>query len=494
MKLNDSGFAIFITAVFALLTLYGVSFHEIWRDELQAWQIALASHSIPELFENCRYEGHPMLWHLMVFVVQLFTLKVVYMQYLHVFISIVTVWLMVRYSPLSRIQKWLLPFGYTLLFEYTLISRCYNTGFLLMVLFLVLHQRQQTLTVLKVLVLGLMANTSVYGLALSCSLFAFNILLLFNHKENFRPWIWNMALWCVLVLLSVWQIKPEPDNSYQTGVDSFIQFNYLKASLLKVGDAYTNLYNFNVFPLWDLQFNFNYSPTASWVWFVFTLFCIGAFCYAFRHNKSVLFFYLAATIGFFLLNILAERFPPRQTAHYLLVLLAAFWLMAKVIQERYKWVSTLFTLLLAAQVITGMAYYVTDQRKPFSNGIRAATFIQQYQLNHLPVTGVNEFTLAPFAAYLNKEVYFVERQEAGTFIRWDNKRYFPIDAEHINQSIEKISKDKRQVLFVVNQSYKQTIDELIGTKQILAKEIASFQGAMVYDEDYYLYLALPVKH
>ena len=38
--------------------------HENWRDEAQAWLLA-RDLSIPELFEQMSYEGHPCLWHLL---------------------------------------------------------------------------------------------------------------------------------------------------------------------------------------------------------------------------------------------------------------------------------------------------------------------------------------------------------------------------------------------------------------------------------------------
>jgi len=39
--------------------LIGVYNHEPWRDEFQAYLIARSSHSLGELFQNIKYEGHP---------------------------------------------------------------------------------------------------------------------------------------------------------------------------------------------------------------------------------------------------------------------------------------------------------------------------------------------------------------------------------------------------------------------------------------------------
>src|SRR5713101_4061822 len=41
-----------------------LSRHAFWRDEVQAWQVAVHTDSISSLFHSLRYEGHPALWFL----------------------------------------------------------------------------------------------------------------------------------------------------------------------------------------------------------------------------------------------------------------------------------------------------------------------------------------------------------------------------------------------------------------------------------------------
>ena len=50
-----------ITSAFFLLAAYLLSNHEMWRDEIQAWLLARDSTSVPNLFANLKYEGHPAL-------------------------------------------------------------------------------------------------------------------------------------------------------------------------------------------------------------------------------------------------------------------------------------------------------------------------------------------------------------------------------------------------------------------------------------------------
>ena len=58
---------ILYACVLLAYVLFNLSFilcHENWRDEAQAWLLA-RDLSIPELFEQMSYEGHPCLWHLL---------------------------------------------------------------------------------------------------------------------------------------------------------------------------------------------------------------------------------------------------------------------------------------------------------------------------------------------------------------------------------------------------------------------------------------------
>ncbi|MDR1564167.1 MAG: hypothetical protein LBS74_04330 [Oscillospiraceae bacterium] len=55
-----------LIAAFAAMGLYSVINHEPWRDEAQAWLIARDC-TLPQLFEQISYEGHPALWHLILY-------------------------------------------------------------------------------------------------------------------------------------------------------------------------------------------------------------------------------------------------------------------------------------------------------------------------------------------------------------------------------------------------------------------------------------------
>src|ERR1022692_2370586 len=95
--INPLHYSIIVTAVFFIIALIGILHHEMWRDELQPWLIARESHSIPQLLHNMRFEGHPILWHLMLYFITCFTNHLFYQQALHLLIACGFIFIFNRY-------------------------------------------------------------------------------------------------------------------------------------------------------------------------------------------------------------------------------------------------------------------------------------------------------------------------------------------------------------------------------------------------------------
>ena len=108
---------------FFAVGLFGVLNHAMWRDELNPWLIARDTATLSDMLAALHYEGHPVLWYLILRAVQAVTLNPVAMQLLHLGIGTATVWLVVRFAPFRAWQKVLFAFGYLPFYEYLLVSR-----------------------------------------------------------------------------------------------------------------------------------------------------------------------------------------------------------------------------------------------------------------------------------------------------------------------------------------------------------------------------------
>ena len=115
-----------VTTLFAGISLVGILFHEIWLDEAHHWLLARDSASLSELWAVSRYEGHPIFWNVILFIITRFTSDPVWMQLVHWLISVTVVFFVMRFSPLPALWNILFVFGYFILYEYTVISRNYS--------------------------------------------------------------------------------------------------------------------------------------------------------------------------------------------------------------------------------------------------------------------------------------------------------------------------------------------------------------------------------
>src|SRR5215218_6745393 len=111
-----SRFAAAVTLAFLVVAGLGVL-----RDEMQAWMFAADSASPAEMLHAMRYEGHPPLWHLLLFLVSRLTRHPQAMQLLNLLFATASVWLFARWAPFPRRIRALFAFGYFPLYEYGVI-------------------------------------------------------------------------------------------------------------------------------------------------------------------------------------------------------------------------------------------------------------------------------------------------------------------------------------------------------------------------------------
>jgi hypothetical protein len=162
MAIREKWFELAVLALYAVILTALLSNHVFWRDEMQAWLIARDSASLVDLFKNLRYEGHPGLWHLLLMPATRLTRNPEIMHWLQAVLAIGTMSIVVLASPLSRLEKAIIPFTYFPLIEYGILSRSYILGFLLVALVCVVWPRRFERPVILAALLALLANVHIF--------------------------------------------------------------------------------------------------------------------------------------------------------------------------------------------------------------------------------------------------------------------------------------------------------------------------------------------
>ncbi len=167
------------------------SFHELWFDETQAWQIAKCA-SYKEIFTYIpHYEGHPPLWHLILSVFAKngapveFTLRAI-----NTVFCVTAMAILIFRSPFPKIVRYLLPFTFYFFYQYGVLSRPYSLAMIVFFLLAITYKDRNRHPWRYILVMTLLCLVSAFGIMLAgglCIVWTFEIIteLIRNKKLKF---------------------------------------------------------------------------------------------------------------------------------------------------------------------------------------------------------------------------------------------------------------------------------------------------------------------
>ena len=450
-----------LTAAYAVTLGVGLINHEIWRDEAQAWLLARFADSPAGVICNIADEGHPGLWHLVLWAASRVVAEVWVMQGVHWVIAVAGAALIAFGSPFTKVQRVLLCFGYYSLFEYGMISRGYALGIALLYAAAVLMHRERRPHLLIGLLLALAANTSIYGCmlagAVALGLAVDTLLRWIAARPTPRQVlgaVGGMMIWAVGAALCVWQVRryiggngggseiDSGDNGGDNGVASLtahlIVNPYALDSLLaNFAEALLPLLNFFDHEFWGrnmLRLPGGAPPllltAVAVVWIVALVVGLSqraAACVTFLAGLGVmLLFSLAVFRGWF----------TRHLGHYFILLVLTLWIapaLRPAAVPGLAWLapkpgdvrwqrraSTLFTVLLAVHAAAGLLAWGNDLARPFSGAPQAAAAIER-QLQAHPETQlltVVDSATSPVAALLDRPLFNVHAGVEMTALDW----------------------------------------------------------------------------
>jgi hypothetical protein len=467
IKLNKNETILFI--IFALIISTNMLMHDMWRDELQAWMLARYSNNLFELFNNIRYESHPSAWHLWLFIISRFTANPIIMQFFQWVSSLICGFLFIKYSPLSILHKSLILFGYFFIFEYNIIARSYSMTLLwLIILCSIWGQRKSP--VISGIILLIIANTSIHGAIIAGSLMLY---FSFSPKENH----WNKkelliftAITLLGIILCFIQLIPP--------VDRFVPADTFHPSVKSVVTSFSTIWSaISPIPVMDgTKFIWFQSFAGSKIFqFLLALISFRIVYLILKRQKVALTSWLIGTGILVIFFALIYMGSIRHYGHIYLLLFALIWLIyQKLNQKELKLLTIIFTM----QVIGGIIASTSSWIHPFSMGKTVANYINSSSYSGLNVICAQDFTSSTIVGYLKHPCYYLQREEWGSYIIWDKKRPEITPRDTIERANKFVDKNGSSLMI--------TIQPLSNISNI--ELINSFSGAIVPDENYYLYL------
>jgi len=473
----------------------------MWRDELQAWLISRDSESLLDIFKNLKYEGHPGLWHLVLYLLNKISTNPEIMQIAHVLIASLFILILIKWSPFTFLQKILLIFSYFLFFEYNLLARNYGIGVLLIFIFCSYFPFRHKKPIITSLILFLLSHTSIFGIIFVIS-FIFVILfedLIFkkfkDNKEKFsKKHLIGLSIAVLGILTSLIQIIPPIDSGFATGWKFYIDLESFKV----VGNVFIKSYI--PIPPFDLNFwnkslfitNNSLEDANLFILISISLIILFFIIIIILHlstKPSALVFFLLNTFLLVLFFVIKYQGASRHHGFLFITLIVSLWIYESSFQKQFfffkrflkifskNFVQNFFVLILFLHVIASIIPFYIDYRNSFSGAKETAEFLKKNKLNNYNLIGFEDYAAQAVAGYLqNKRIYYIRGERFGTFLKFDNKRKITLGLENkIFTNYQ--DKNKINTLYILNKP--------IESKYLV--EIFRSKHSIVDSENFYIY-------
>ncbi len=377
----------------------------MWRDEIHSWGLVLASSSLAELFANLHFTGHPGLWYLILWVVSFFTNSPYALQAVHGVIAVALIATIALRSPFARLERLLLLSSYFVVFEYTVVSRAYGLGFLIALIYADMRARRADSFSLNAVLLGLLANTSLFGFLLSGAFAAeYALDALLRRWESRRAELMALlppaVLYLGLIALAVETMWPSPDISWRTtGVPLSNAFDFENLWATIAGTVET------ILPTHPLNYWNSLAPgTVSTTSAVALPALALVYFHIFRAHRRLLIIPGLTVVASIAVAQLVYANSMRHWGINFVAFVATLWI--NKCWERAR--SFLVVGLLAVNAAAGIAISVQQFPATFSQGQNTAEWIRENGFADDALVGTPDTLTSVVAQYLGKPIYFLD--------------------------------------------------------------------------------------
>ena len=420
MKNKHITLILFITAVSILLGVK-FGFHELWKDEWQAWMVA-RDLDFWSMLQFLNYEGHPAVWYSYLKVWTLFGGNdEIMLQIAHSLTIVGALYVFVMRFKMPWLFKLLMVFSYFFFFEYGIVNRGY--AMVMLLTFISVDALRLNKYTFLAISLFLLCQTEVYGLMIAGSL---GFYYLIDQEENgtseYLRMLKTLPIVALVAGIIVFIIVVYPRGNTDDFTRAYIQQPF---DIGLISSSFQGIFA-NTFGIGLVQDTKLFGVTSLGI--IYSLFSMLMSFFVLRKHSSVWQTWLFFVLGFFIFNIAIFNGGVRHLGMGF-VMFAALIELSDIKIDWREVTTYMVLLLLVPPVIHNVRGVAEELNMPYSNAQKAGLYIKEAIPQNVPVVAINKFETAPVGAYADRAFYELPSGESFTYFKWLEKVYIPTESE-----------------------------------------------------------------
>ncbi len=415
---------LFILAILLLwlaVVIFTESRHEFWRDEIRALTLVQEAGNPLDLLRLIRYEGHPLLWFLILYIGKSLINTPLILPIISILIAFTAVAIFMFYSPFPLWFRCLFIFNAFPLYEYSVMARNYGITMLLLFIAALLYRKRQQQPILLAFVLALMANTNVHAIILS-GLIA--VIWVWDHftekkevpqKVSWRTLILPLLIILVGMMICILVILPPQDLILvRTGQSHSIR------------ELIRSLINAVFRP--DITFD-KIMPEIFPSLGIIILFFVSAF--GLLRKPALMLAALACQTAMGLTFLLAYTGKYRHQGLFLIFIVALYWLYNEKVEKQplHKNLNLVnktgffaLSILIIGNIFMLKSTVVADINIAASASKQFGTFLNQSETYHNAIILPEpDYMMESLPYYSDNRIYFPREDRFGTTTSWSTE-------------------------------------------------------------------------
>lgn len=458
-----------VVLLYALVTIVGIGYHEVWCDEAQSWLIARDA-PLSEIIFSIKEHQHPPLWYGLLALFARNGFSFITQQIINWIISIAAVSVLVFCAPFKRFLKYSLLMSYLMIYEYAVVSRNYMIVIFLVFLLAALYQHRRTHAMLYGLMNVFLALSHLMMLSFSLVLFGEQLIRLFKEKNDRAGLLVAIILQTSVFVMMGWSLLAFPSTHFQQPPD--IQHLILVLSRF-------------VFPKIDAGL-MNSSVIAG------IIVLAGGIFFLSQRWKYLGMFGISVTLPLYILTFKYPGFP-RQFGLLMGILLFFLWIAVEspTIKRGKVQIQIVLALCYLMTLNVTIINYRNEIRYEFSGSRKMADDIkylrQTGQIRNENIVAAPTSLSVPVLAYLpDQRFWYASTKKFGTYFSFESTEKVNLhinQREAIDRAIDEFS-DVNQLLFLFNKPLEEWVYQKFNVT-LLAKVDRNIWAIPM--EKYYLY-------